>query len=134
MKLFNIFKTTNIKKLAKVIRERYYGFLHATSKWKTLKELACLLRVVTFWPTFDIQIDMTLTVCFYHVMYIVWSQSTLYSCVNVKEVLAQNRRNIWCLSDCNGTQTQNYVLCKQTLKVFVHKLSWCGFESCESHL
>ena len=34
------------------------------------------------------------TVCFYHVTYAFYSESTLCSCVNVKELLAQNTRDI----------------------------------------
>ena len=36
----------------------------------------------------------TLTVCYYHVMCTFQSESILYSCLNVKEYYAQNRRNI----------------------------------------
>ena len=43
------------------------------------------------------------------------SESTLYICLNVKELLAQNRRDICSLSDCN-------------------ELSGCGFEPRCSHL
>ena len=43
-----------------------------------------------------------LTVCSYHVTYVFWSASTLYSCLNVKELLARNRRDIWTLRDYNG--------------------------------
>ena len=35
-----------------------------------------------------------LTVCSYHVTYVLKSESTLYSCLNVKELLARNRREI----------------------------------------
>ena len=34
------------------------------------------------------------TVCSYHVMHAFESESTLYSCLNVKELLARNRREI----------------------------------------
>ena len=34
----------------------------------------------------------TLTVCYYHVTYAHYSESTLYSCLNVKELLARNGR------------------------------------------
>ena len=34
------------------------------------------------------------TLCFYHVTNGFQSESALYSCLNVKELLAQNRRNI----------------------------------------
>ena len=45
-----------------------------------------------------------LIVCSYHVMHLFQSESTLYSCLNVKELLARSRRHIWRLSDCNRTQ------------------------------
>ena len=35
-----------------------------------------------------------LTVCYYHVTYAFQSESTLYSCLNVKELLARSRREI----------------------------------------
>ena len=35
-----------------------------------------------------------MTVCFYHVTYAFQSESTLYSCLNVKELLARSRREI----------------------------------------
>ena len=35
-----------------------------------------------------------LTVCSYHVTYAFQSKSTLYCCLNVKELLARNRREI----------------------------------------
>ena len=34
------------------------------------------------------------TVCFYHVTYAFQSESTLYSCLDAKELLARNRREI----------------------------------------
>ena len=40
-----------------------------------------------------------LSVCSCHVMYAFQSESTLYSCLNVKELLARNRCKIWSLSD-----------------------------------
>ena len=55
------------------------------------------------------------TICYYHVMYAFQSESTLYSCLNVKELLAQNRCDIWSLSDSNGIQTHNHLVPKQTL-------------------
>ena len=38
--------------------------------------------------------NVFLIVCFYHVTYEFESESTLYSCLNVKELLAQSRRHI----------------------------------------
>ena len=40
-----------------------------------------------------------LTVCSCHVTYAFQSESTLYSCLNVKELLARSRREIWRLND-----------------------------------
>ena len=56
-----------------------------------------------------------LTVCSYHVTYMFQSEYTLYSCLNVKELLV--RRPVW----IKGW-------------VFVDELSGCGFESSSSHL
>ena len=54
---------------------------------------------------------LNLTVCSsYHVMYAFQSESTLYSCVNVKELLARNTSQL------------------------IYRLSGCGFESRCSHL
>ena len=58
---------------------------------------------------------MHLTVRTYYVTYAFQSESTLYSGLIVKKILAQNRRHIWSLSDCNGTQTHNHLVHKRTL-------------------
>ena len=64
------------------------------------------------------------TVCFYKVKYLLQSESPLYSSLNVKELLARNRRDIWSLSDSNRTRnhshlvtrSHNHVVRKRTLK------------------
>ena len=56
-----------------------------------------------------------LTVCFYHVMCTFQIESTLYSCLNVNEPLARNRRDIWNFSDWNGIRTHNHLAYKRTL-------------------
>ena len=58
----NIFKTTKVMNLAKVIQESPSRVLQLTSKSKTLKQSAYFLKAVEFCPTFDIQIDITLAV------------------------------------------------------------------------
>ena len=55
-----------------------------------------------------------LTVRFYQATYAFQSESKLYSCLNIKDLLAWNRRDIWNLSDCNGTLTHNHLVCKRT--------------------
>ena len=47
-----------------------------------------------------------MTVCSCHVTYVFQSESTLYRCLNVKELLTRSRREIWSLSDCNCTRTK----------------------------
>ena len=77
------------------------------------------------------------TVCSCHVKYAFQGESTIYSCLNVKELLAQNRREVWSLVDCNGTRTHNHFVRQRTLNhltklhgsVFVYELSGCGFDS-----
>ena len=49
------------------------------------------------------------------VTYLFQSESTLYSCLNVKELLAWSRYEIWSLSDCNWIWTQNHLVRKWTL-------------------
>ena len=56
-----------------------------------------------------------LAVCSCHVTYAFQSESTLYNCLNLKELLARSRREIWSLNHCNLTQTQNHLVCKRTL-------------------
>ena len=88
-----------------------------------------------------------LTVCSCHVTYMFQSESTFYSCLNVKELLAQSRHKIWRLSDCNWIRTQNHLVRKRTLNhlasvakwwpngwVFIYQLSGSGLKSSCSHL
>ena len=55
-----------------------------------------------------------LTESSYHVTYAFQSESILYVCLNVKELLARNSRNIRSLSDCNEIRTQNHLVHRQT--------------------
>ena len=65
-----------------------------------------------------------LTTCFCHVKYAFQSESTLYVCLNVKEILARNRRDNWSLSDCNGTQIHNHLVRKQRLNHLANLAWW----------
>ena len=58
-RLPNIFKTTKVTNLTKVIQEISYRVLQVTSKYKTLKQPVYFLKAVKFCSTFDIQIDIT---------------------------------------------------------------------------
>ena len=50
-------------------------------------------------------INVYLTVCSYHITYAFQGEATSYSCLNVKELLARSRRDIWSFNDCNWTAT-----------------------------
>ena len=65
-----------------------------------------------------------MAVCSCHVTYAFQSDSTHYSCLNVKELLASRRREFWSLSDCNWSRTQNHLLRKRTLNHFAKLAIW----------
>ena len=65
-----------------------------------------------------------LIACFFHVTYEFESESTLYSCLNVKELLARSRRHIGRLSDCNGTRIHNHLVPKRTLNHLAQLTKW----------
>ena len=54
-------------------------------------------------------------------------KSTLYSFLNVKELLAGNRYNIWSLSDHNGIPTHIYLVHKRTLNHLAELASHLNF-------
>ena len=62
-----------------------------------------------------LNMEERVSVCSFHVTYAIQSESILYSCLNVKELLARNRCEIWSLSDCNWIRTHNQLVRKRTL-------------------
>ena len=60
-------------------------------------------------------------VCSCHVTYAFQNESTHYSCLNIKELLAWSRCEIWSLSDYNWTRTQNDLVRKG---IFNHLAKW----------
>ena len=90
--------------------------------FKTIKHLTMALKTIF------------IAVCYYHITHMFQSESTLYICLNVKEVYAWNKRIAW--SDSNRIRTHNHFVCKQTLnhlaKVasLAYELSACEFKSC----
>ena len=65
-----------------------------------------------------------LTVCFCNVTNALQSESTLDSCLNGKELLAQSRREVWRLNDCCWTRTQNHLVLKRTLNHLAKLAKW----------
>ena len=55
---------------------------------------------------------------FYHVTYAFQSESTLNKCLNVMKLLGRKRRNVWSLSNCDGTRTHKRLVRKRTLNRF----------------
>ena len=64
------------------------------------------------------------TVCSYDVTYAFYSESAFCSCLNVKELLDQNRRDIWIISGCNGIRTHNNFVRKRTLNHLAKLAKW----------
>ena len=73
-----------------------------------------------------------LSVSSYHVTYAFQSQSALYSCLNVKELLVWIRRDIWSLSHCNGSRTHNHLVCQLTLNHLIEVNKWLSCVVCSN--
>ena len=56
----------------------------------------------------------TLTVCSYHVTYAFQSESILYCCLNVRELINQNRLEVWSVSHCKWARAHNHLVRKRT--------------------
>ena len=56
---------------------------------------------------------------FLYITYVFQGESTLYSCLNAKELLAWNRRYIWSLSDYNGIRIHCHLVRKRTFNHLV---------------
>ena len=52
------------------------------------------------------------------------SESTPYSCLNVEELLARNRCDIWILIESSRIWTQNHLFCKWTLNHLAKLAKW----------
>ena len=65
-------------------------------------------------PLIYLSVMCFLTVCYYYVTYEFQSKSTPCCCLNVKELLARNRRHIWRLSDSNGIRIHNDLVHERT--------------------
>ena len=80
-------------------------------------------------------IQRDLIVCYYHVTYVFQGETALCTCLNIKQLFARNRRDIWTLSDNCRIQIHNHLVRKRAVSplvklangwVFVYKLSDCG--------
>ena len=75
---------------------------------------------------------MFYAVCSYHVTYAFQSESTLYSCLNVKQLLARSRSKIWSLNYRNWIRTHNHLVRKWTLNHLAKLAKWlnCVVSTC----
>ena len=64
-----------------------------------------------------------LTLYYYHVTYVFQSESTL-NCLNVKELLARNRHNIWSLNYSNESWSLNHLVCERKLTHLANLVKW----------
>ena len=71
-----------------------------------------------------------LTVWYCHVTYAFRTKSTLYSSPNVEESLARSSREVWNLSDCNYTRSQNHLVGNPTMNYDAFD---CVFLTCHVH-
>ena len=68
-----------------------------------------------------------LTVSSYRVTYAFQTESRIYICLNVKELLAPNRRDIWNLTHCNEIRTHSQLVRKRTLNHLVKLIKWLSW-------
>ena len=89
------------------------------------QKLNHLAKLAKCWAVLCVVIcTVHLFVCSYHVRYAFQSESTVYGSVSVKELLAQSRRQIWRLNDCNETRSHNCFVCKRTVKHLAKLVKW----------
>ena len=137
----------NVKEL--LARSKHEIWRWSDCNWSRTQNHLILKRTLNHWPNWPndwavfwvLICTVHLTVCCCHVTYAFQSESTRYSCLNVKELLTRSRCEIWGLSDCNLTHnstltTENSRLA--SLAKWLSVRSWtkwfCGFEPSCSHL
>ena len=74
--------------------DEYHLYIHCIVSFLVVLETDSDDTTDFSWKLLKLLLDLLLTVCSYHVTYAFQSESTLYSCLNVKELLARNRREI----------------------------------------
>ena len=100
---------------------------------KTTSEVTWIRFTMCFLPKFNLKQSLAihietyqrdhLTVCYCHATHEFQIESTLYRCLNVKELLTRTRGDIWSLSDSNRIGTHSHLVRKRTLNHL--KLSVC---------
>ena len=99
------------------LRARYYFTDSCEEKSVNSQELFIYPSFGQFWNFFP------LTVCSYHVIYAFQSESTLYSCLNVKDPFSKQARNLkfkW----LQRTRTHKHLVRKRTLSHLAKLAKW----------
>ena len=80
---YTLYSCLKVKELLAQIRHDIWSSSDWPNDWAVLWVLICTVH---------------LTVCYCNVTYAFQNESKLYSCSNVKELLARNRRGVWSLN------------------------------------
>ena len=91
------------------------------------KNIESIKPQLEHWYRNELKAHCFMTLCYYYVTYAFQSESTLYICLNDKELLARNRRDIWSLGDWNWTPTHNHWVRKRTLNHLVKLTKWLSW-------
>ena len=77
-------------------------------KWNNV-ETTLRMSTLKFTTFNNVETTLSFSTSIFTYAYSFQSESTLYSCLNVQELLARSRREIWRWSDCDWTRTQNHL-------------------------
>ena len=100
---------------------RFLTLLLKSSTWGlALTAQFTLLSGLFIWSQSPFSIDCVFLSCHIRVQ----GKSSLCNWLNVKKLLAKNKRNIWNLSDCNRIRAHNHLVCKQTFNHFFQLAKW----------
>ena len=89
-------KLTNWLYVIIMSRTRFRVNLYSIVAWMSRKSLLATSKP-NYWAVLWVLVcTVRLTLCYYHVTYAFQTESTIYSCLNVKEHLVRNRCDIRC--------------------------------------
>ena len=90
---------------------------------KTLSNSTCSLHE-RFRIIYNEKYSSFLTVCSYHVTYAFQSESTLYSCLSINELLVRNRGDIWSSMWLPRDSNPHHLVFKGTLNHLAQLAKW----------
>ena len=94
-----------------------------------VKEHSTIWQIgINDWVEFWVLIcTLPLSVYYQHLRYAFHSESKLYACLKISELLVHNRSDIISLSECIETRTHNHLFCKRTLNHLVKLITWLSW-------